>query len=148
MSRNSTRRTWLASTLLLPAGAALLAQEKKPERIDLDDLKKRVDQKQPDLFFLDVREPQEIEELGSLKGYVNIPVGQVEARLNEIPKDRFIVSDTITEKTVANAAVRVTAAPNGLPKVTLPLTSGDPAFTGMYIRLAVPPETPAAAVSP
>ena len=92
MSRNSTRRTWLASTLLLPAGAALLAQEKKPERIDLEDLKKRVDQKQPDLFFLDVREPQEIEELGSLKGYVNIPVGQVEARLSEIPKDRFIVT--------------------------------------------------------
>jgi len=92
MSRNSTRRTWLARTLLVPAGAALLAQESKPARIDLDDLKKRVDQKQPDLFFLDVREPEEIQELGSLKGYVNIPVGQVEARLNEIPKDRFIVT--------------------------------------------------------
>jgi hypothetical protein len=92
MPKDSTRRTWLTSTLLLPAGAALLAQEPKPARIDLDDLKKRVDQKQPDLFFLDVREPQEIEELGSLKGYVNIPVGQVEARLSEIPKDRFIVT--------------------------------------------------------
>ena len=92
MSRNSSRRTWLARTLLLPAGAALLAQEPKPSRIDLDDLKKRVDQKQPDLFFLDVREPEEIQELGSLKGYVNIPVGQVEARLSEIPKDRFIVT--------------------------------------------------------
>ena len=92
MSQDATRRTWLARALLLPAGAALLAQDPKTTRIDLDDLKKRVDQKQPDLFFLDVREPNEIEELGSLKGYVNIPVGQVEARLSEIPKDRFIVT--------------------------------------------------------
>ena len=72
-------------------GFAALAQDQKPPRIAIDDLKKRVDDGK-DLFFLDVREPKEIEELGSLKGYVNIPVGQVEARLNEIPKDRYIVT--------------------------------------------------------
>ena len=90
MSDHATRRSWLAKALLLPAGTSLLAQE-KPQRIELDDVKKRLDQKQ-DMFFLDVREPNEIEELGSLKGYVNIPLGQVEARLSEIPKDRFIVT--------------------------------------------------------
>ncbi len=44
------------------------------------------------MFLIDVREPKEIEELGSLKGYVNIPLGQIESRLNEIPKDRYIVT--------------------------------------------------------
>ena len=72
-------------------GVAALAQEQKPARISVDDLKKRVDDGK-DLFFLDVREPKEIEELGSLKGYVNIPVGQLEGRLSEVPKDRFIVT--------------------------------------------------------
>ena len=70
---------------------AAFAQDQKPNRIAIDDLKQRVHQGK-DLFFLDVREPREIEELGSLKGYVNIPVGQIEARLNEVPKDRFIVT--------------------------------------------------------
>lgn len=44
------------------------------------------------IFFLDVREPKEISELGSVKGYVNIPVGQLEKRLDEIPKDKLIVT--------------------------------------------------------
>jgi hypothetical protein len=65
--------------------------DQKPARIEIDTLKKHVDDKK-DLFFVDVREPKEIEELGSLKGYVNIPVGQIESRLSDIPKDRFIVT--------------------------------------------------------
>jgi predicted sulfurtransferase len=44
------------------------------------------------VFFLDVREPKEVTELGTLKGYVNIPIGQLEARLKEIPKDRLILT--------------------------------------------------------
>ncbi len=71
--------------------AALLAQDPKPARIDMEALKQRVDQGK-DLFFLDVREPKELEELGTLKGFVNIPLGQLEARLKEVPKDRFIVT--------------------------------------------------------
>lgn len=83
----SKRLLW--SILAMTVMAA--AQDQKPVRISIDDLKQRVDQKK-DLFFLDVREPKEIEELGTLKGYVNIPVGQLEARLKEVPKDRFIVT--------------------------------------------------------
>jgi rhodanese-related sulfurtransferase len=67
------------------------AQQKTPSRISADDLKKRIDEKK-DLFFIDVRTPQEIQELGSLKGYVNIPVDQIESRLSEIPKNRYIVT--------------------------------------------------------
>ena len=49
-------------------------------------------QDEKNLFFLDVREPKEIEELGSIKGYVNIPLGQLESRLNEIPRNKLIVT--------------------------------------------------------
>ena len=45
-----------------------------------------------DVFFLDVREPSELEELGTLEGYVNIPLGQIEKRLKEIPKDKAIIT--------------------------------------------------------
>ncbi len=45
-----------------------------------------------EVFFLDVREPKELEELGTLEGYVNIPLGQIESRLSEIPKDQAIIT--------------------------------------------------------
>jgi hypothetical protein len=44
------------------------------------------------VFFLDVREPKEIAELGSYEGYVNIPMSQLESRLGELPKDRPILT--------------------------------------------------------
>jgi rhodanese-related sulfurtransferase len=49
-------------------------------------------QTKENLFFLDVREPKELEESGSIKGYVNIPIGQLERRLGEIPKDKLIIT--------------------------------------------------------
>ena len=48
--------------------------------------------KKKKIFKLDVREPDEIETLGTIKGYVNIPLGQLEARINEIPKDKIILT--------------------------------------------------------
>jgi hypothetical protein len=45
-----------------------------------------------EIFFLDVREPRELAELGTFEGYVNIPLGQIEKRLAEIPKDKAIVT--------------------------------------------------------
>ena len=45
-----------------------------------------------EVFFLDVREPSELEELGTFEGYVNIPLGQIEKRLKEIPKDKAIIT--------------------------------------------------------
>lgn len=44
------------------------------------------------VFFLDVREPAEIVALGSVKGYVNIPMSQLEARIKEVPKDKLVVT--------------------------------------------------------
>lgn len=44
------------------------------------------------VFFLDVREPKEIEELGTYEGAVNIPLTQLESRLSEVPKDKTILT--------------------------------------------------------
>jgi len=43
-----------------------------------------------DALLLDVREPEEIEELGTIEGYVNIPIGELESRLDELPRDKTI----------------------------------------------------------
>lgn len=43
------------------------------------------------LFLLDVRDPKELAELGTLKGATNIPLDQMETRLAEIPKDGKIL---------------------------------------------------------
>jgi hypothetical protein len=44
------------------------------------------------VLLLDVREPKEIEELGTIEDSVNIPIGQLEKRLGELPKDRLILT--------------------------------------------------------
>ena len=44
------------------------------------------------VVLLDVREPGELKEFGTIKGYVNIPLGQLESRLDEIPKEKAIVT--------------------------------------------------------
>ena len=49
-------------------------------------------EKPENLFLLDVREPDEIKELGSVPGYVNIPLGQLASRLKEIPKGKAVVT--------------------------------------------------------
>ena len=53
------------------------------------DLKQELDAGR-DLYLLDVREPHEFS-LGALPGGVLIPLGEVPARLHEIPRDRDIV---------------------------------------------------------
>ena len=45
-----------------------------------------------DVFFLDVRSADEIRELGTLPGHVNIPIDELEQRLAEIPADASVVT--------------------------------------------------------
>ena len=44
------------------------------------------------VLFLDVREPQEVQDLGTIPGYVNIPFLQLERRMGELPKDKLILT--------------------------------------------------------
>jgi rhodanese-related sulfurtransferase len=60
------------------------------QEISTEQLEKYLQDKK--VFFLDVREPAEIRQLGSVPGYVNIPLGQLQNRLSEIPKDKLIVT--------------------------------------------------------
>ena len=70
-------------------GAAATAENDKPPRIAAADLDRLM---QEEALLLDVREPSELKELGTLEGYVYIPIGQLEKRLDELPKDRLIVT--------------------------------------------------------
>jgi rhodanese-related sulfurtransferase len=45
-----------------------------------------------DVVVLDVREDAELAETGTVKGAVHIPLGQLEARLGELPKDKVILT--------------------------------------------------------
>ena len=86
------------STLLVGAATLLglvvvppSSAQVEAKRLTPDELKAIIDKKEK-FFFLDVREPKEIEMLGTIRGYVNIPLSELEARLSEVPKGRFIVT--------------------------------------------------------
>ena len=60
------------------------------ERIPIPELKKRLDSsKKP--IVVDVREASEIKESGALPGAIHIPLGQIEKRMGELPKNADIV---------------------------------------------------------
>jgi hypothetical protein len=77
-----------------PAPARPTLSEVKPMSEDKRVKAEDIDSVMQDgkVFFLDVREPKELEESGSYEGYVNIPMSQLESRLGEIPKDRPILT--------------------------------------------------------
>ena len=60
------------------------------KRVSADDIDKLLADGK--VLLLDVREPKELEELGTIPDSVNIPLGQLEKRLGELPKDRLILT--------------------------------------------------------
>ena len=44
------------------------------------------------VVLLDVREPWELAEFGTREGYSNIPLGELEDRLDELPTDKTILT--------------------------------------------------------
>jgi len=60
------------------------------EPISADELRQLADSGE-DFLLLDVREPDEIQRYGTLPNYMNIPVGEIEQRMREIPRDEPIV---------------------------------------------------------
>ena len=59
--------------------------------MDVESVASRLDAGE-DIFLLDVRNPDELEEHGMIAGAVNIPIDQLEARLSEVPRDKEIVT--------------------------------------------------------
>ncbi len=45
-----------------------------------------------DVVLLDVREPWELEKYGTRPGYIHIPLVELESRLDELPKDKTILT--------------------------------------------------------
>ena len=83
--------TIAAVALTMPAAAQETAVKEGPgRRVEADEIDRYMVEKK--VFFLDVREPKELEELGTLEGYYNIPLGQLEKRLGELPKDKLILT--------------------------------------------------------
>ncbi|MFB3829809.1 MAG: rhodanese-like domain-containing protein [Bryobacteraceae bacterium] len=81
-----TRRFVLLGLSGLGALAAEQGGQLSPEELA------KLLQKPENLFFLDVREPWEIQESGSAPGYVNIPLGQLQRRLSEVPRNKLIIT--------------------------------------------------------
>jgi rhodanese-related sulfurtransferase len=84
------KRLVLAALTTLALALPLIAQDGPDRRVQADEIDKYIQEKK--VFFLDVREPKEIEELGTLEGYYNIPIGDLEKRLGELPKDKLILT--------------------------------------------------------
>lgn len=89
------RRLFLQAFAGVTLGSVLRAaqqqQQGQVKKISAEELKKMIDEKKQ-FFFLDVREPKEIEELGTMKGYVNIPLSQLETRYKEIPRNALVLT--------------------------------------------------------
>lgn len=60
------------------------------QRIPIPELQKKLEEKKK-VVVVDVREPREIAESGAIPGAVHIPIGQIEARMDELPKSAEIV---------------------------------------------------------
>ena len=45
-----------------------------------------------DYVYLDVRRPDELEESGTVEGYINIPIDELADRLDEVPRDRPVLT--------------------------------------------------------
>ena len=85
MATRTRMAAWLPMLgLVLAASAAA-----QTERLDVDELKAQLDAG-AEVLLIDVREDYEVES-GSIPGSIHIPVGELEARMPDIPKDVRLV---------------------------------------------------------
>jgi rhodanese-related sulfurtransferase len=73
-----------------PAQAAPAPPLDESKRVKPEDI--RAILAKGDVVLLDVREAKELEELGTIEGAIHIPLGQLEARAGELPKDKTILT--------------------------------------------------------
>lgn len=69
-----------------------LAGDSEPvtERIGVEELKRKLDDGER-FLLIDVREDSELAEHGAIAGAIHIPMGELEGRMKDIPKDVEVV---------------------------------------------------------
>ena len=79
--------------ILIVVSCAILAscQAVVGEKLSATQLKELIDSKQ-NVFLLDVRTPIEVREDGMIPGSVNIPLNELPDRLNEVPRDKKVIT--------------------------------------------------------
>ena len=75
--------------LVMLGSAAAAPAAAQTGRLDVDELKAQLDAG-AQVLLIDVREDYEVES-GSIPGSIHIPVGELEARMPDIPKDVRLV---------------------------------------------------------
>jgi len=80
----------VAGVLLFSASLAVAQQAKQPERIAVTDLKKKLDSGEK-FLLIDVREDWELKQDGAIPGAIHIPMGELDQRMKDIPKDVELV---------------------------------------------------------
>jgi 3-mercaptopyruvate sulfurtransferase SseA len=73
-----------------PSATAQMPAMDESHRVKPEDIDKAL--AEGNVLVLDVREPKELEELGTIPDSLHIPLGQLEKRLSEVPKDRLILT--------------------------------------------------------
>ena len=68
-----------------------LAEVAEPKEMDVADVSARLAAGE-EIFLLDVRTPEELDQDGVIEGYTHIPIDELEGRLAEVPKDKPIVA--------------------------------------------------------
>ncbi|MGE5352208.1 MAG: MBL fold metallo-hydrolase [Acidobacteriota bacterium] len=80
-----------AGKMTLQCGTKRVSNSSEPfENVSSEELADMI-KNEKDILLLDVREPFELMAFGMVPGVVNIPVGQITGRLNEIPHDKKVV---------------------------------------------------------
>lgn len=79
----------LILALPLVAGAAL-EQAKQTRRITVPELKEKLDSGEK-FLLIDVRENKEIKENGAIPGAIQIPIAELERRMEDIPRDIEVI---------------------------------------------------------
>lgn len=85
---------WVCAVSVALGAAMLMAQQAAPtapKKLSCEEVTKQLESPE-NVVFIDVREPSEIADSGTLKGALTIPVGQLESRLAEVPKDKPVVA--------------------------------------------------------
>ena len=89
MNRPSLTRLFLAAVGVSLWASGVTAQLSPSDRMDVDELKRKLDAGET-VLMIDVREDDEVVN-GSIPGSIHIPLGELEGRMDDIPKDVQLV---------------------------------------------------------